>query len=73
MSYFKCPDCGKEHEIFGPSHADEIESDFGIPVLARVPIDPSVAELSDKGKFEDVDASGWIKETVDALKGMITE
>ncbi len=73
MSYFKCPDCGKEHEIFGPSHADEIESDFGMPVLARVPIDPAVAELSDKGKFEDVDASGWIKETVDALKGMITE
>ena len=24
MSYFKCPDCGKEHKIFGESHIDEI-------------------------------------------------
>ena len=24
MSFFKCPDCGKEHKIFGDSHIDEI-------------------------------------------------
>ena len=22
MSYFRCPDCGKEHKIFGESHID---------------------------------------------------
>lgn len=23
MSYFKCPDCGKEHKIFGESHIEK--------------------------------------------------
>ncbi len=29
MSYFKCPDCGKEHEIFGASRVDAVAK--GIP------------------------------------------
>ena len=38
-SYFKCPDCGKEHKIFGESHIEEVAEAHGLPVLARLPID----------------------------------
>lgn len=52
MSYFKCPDCGKEHQIFGDSHIDEIADQYGTRVLAKVPIDPDLAKSVDTGTIE---------------------
>ncbi len=56
-SYLECPDCGKKIEVFGKSHLDEVAAQFGLPVLARLPIDPKVAESYDSGKMEQVDTS----------------
>ena len=44
MSYLECPDCGKKISVFGESHIDEIAREYNIPVLAKLPIDPKVAE-----------------------------
>lgn len=55
MSYYQCPDCGKKHNIFGESQIDETASELGVPVLAKLPIDPEVAKLVDEGRVEDVD------------------
>ena len=52
MSYFKCPDCGKEHKIYGDSHIDEIAREYGTRVLAKVPIDPDLAKSVDTGTVE---------------------
>ena len=52
MSYIECPDCGKKIEIFGQSHVDEVAEEFGYPVLGKVPLDPKVAALCDKGMLE---------------------
>lgn len=52
MSYFQCPDCGKEHKIFGDSHIDKIAEDYGTRVLAKVPIDPDLAKSVDTGTVE---------------------
>ena len=52
MSYFKCPDCGKEHKIFGDSHIDKIAEEYGTRVLAKVPIDPDLAKSVDTGTVE---------------------
>ncbi len=52
-SYFKCPDCGKEHAIFGESKLEQVAKDMGIPVLARMPIDPALAAACDNGTIED--------------------
>lgn len=52
MSYFECPDCGKQHAIFGESKLDEVAKELGVPVLARLPIDPKTAALVDKGAVE---------------------
>lgn len=54
MSYFKCPDCGKEIKIYGESHIDEVAAEFDLDVLAKLPIDPSVAALCDAGNIEDI-------------------
>lgn len=54
MSYFKCPDCGKEHMIFGESKAEKIAAEFNIPVFAKMPIDPAVAAMVDAGEIESV-------------------
>ena len=52
-SYFRCPDCGKTHKIFGESKLDEIALSYSLPVLARLPIDPDTARLFDTGRMED--------------------
>ena len=56
-SYLECPDCGKKINIFGESKLDEIAAEFNLPVLARLPIDPKVAESYDNGKMEEVDTA----------------
>lgn len=53
-SYLTCPDCGKKIQVFGKSHLDEVAAQFGLPVLARLPIDPAVAEAYDNGMMETV-------------------
>lgn len=56
-SYLSCPCCGEKIELFGKSHVDEIAERFGIPVLARVPMDPKIAALCDAGTIETVETS----------------
>ena len=51
-SYFKCPDCGKEIQLFGESHIDEIAAELGVPVLGKMPIDPEFAKHADEGTFD---------------------
>ena len=55
MSYFTCPGCGKRHEIFGASKAEAHAKEYGIPAVARMPIDPAVARLADAGKIAEAD------------------
>ena len=54
MSYFKCPDCGKEHFIFGESKVEKIAAEHGIEHIARLPIDPVIATMVDAGEVESV-------------------
>lgn len=61
MSYFACPDCGKKHSIFGESHIEEIAEKHGIPMVAKLPIDPSIAAACDKGRIEEINAE-WLSE-----------
>ncbi len=54
MSYFKCPDCGKEYSIFGDSKVEQEAREFGIEHFVRLPIDPVVAAMVDAGEVEHV-------------------
>lgn len=57
MSYAKCPDCGKKIPIFGESHIGDIAATYHVPVLAQMPINPSLAASCDQGTVEDLDCS----------------
>ena len=69
MSYVECPDCGKKIEVFGPSHAEEIAAQYGIPVVAKLPINPKLAGACDKGMIELYDGT-WLDEVTKALENL---
>ena len=70
MSYFECPDCGKRYEVFGKSKLNDIAEEEGLDILARVPIDPKIAQLVDMGLVEDVDGS-FLEGGVSAVKALL--
>ena len=51
-SCFRCPDCGGEHPVFGESTIDALGAELGLPVLAKLPIDPALAQAVDEGRVE---------------------
>ena len=51
-SYFQCPDCGKQHAIFGESKVEEVAAGLGLKVLAKLPIDPALAAACDQGQVD---------------------
>lgn len=66
MSYFKCPDCGKEIKIFGESNMEKIAKKHNIALTARIPIDPQIAALVDAGKVEEVNVES-LNKVLDAV------
>lgn len=67
MSYFKCPSCGEEHHVFGDSHIDTIASQYGIDAVAKLPIDPEIASVADKGLIELFEGD-WLEKLADILE-----
>ena len=67
MSYLECPDCGKKISVFGESHIDEVAGEHQIPVLAKIPIDPKIAQAVDQGTVEYLD-SQWHDDAVKAVQ-----
>ena len=66
MSYLVCPDCGKEIPLFGQGKTQAAAQAHGLKLLARMPIDPKLAELTDAGRIEDFDGD-WL----DPLAGIL--
>ncbi len=52
MSLFRCPHCGKEVELFGPSQAEKVAAETGIRLLGTIPLDPELSRLGDSGGIE---------------------
>ena len=51
-SYLKCPDCGREIQVFGKSKIDAVGKELNLPVLCKLPIDSHLAEAMDEGLVE---------------------
>ena len=49
MSYFICPDCGGQHDIFGHGGARNEAERIGVPFLGEVPLVMAIREKSDSG------------------------
>ena len=69
MSYFTCPDCGKELHVFGESHVAEIAAKHGLPLLGRLPIEPSISAACDEGRIDALPGE-WLQPAVDAVLGL---
>jgi len=67
MSYVKCPDCGKEIHLYGQSNIDGIAKDYGLPVLARIPISEELSRAVDEGEIEGVNAD-FIEPAADLIE-----
>ena len=66
-SYLECPDCGKRIEVFGKSHLEDVAKEFDLPILARLPIDPKVAQCYDNGLMETVSTDA-MSQVIDAVE-----
>jgi ATP-binding protein involved in chromosome partitioning len=52
LGYMVCPHCGERLEPFGPSGVERVAREYGVPLLARLPIDPNVSIRGDAGETE---------------------
>lgn len=50
MSYFHCPDNGKDYPIFGPSHTADHAEKHGLQLLGKLPLDMAVSPNADAGR-----------------------
>lgn len=66
-SYVECPDCGKKINVFGNSHVEETADKFKLKVLAKLPMNPDIAERVDKGEIEDLEGE-WLDEAADYIE-----
>ena len=57
FSYFVCPGCGREHALFGESRVEELARAFSVPAFTRLPVDPTLAGLVDRGMAEAYDTT----------------
>ncbi len=66
-SYLECPDCGKKIEVFGKSKIEEVAKEYGLKVLAQLPINPEFAAKCDEGKIEEIETN-LIDDAVSAVE-----
>lgn len=57
MSYYVCPNCNEKINIFGKSKIDETAAELGVPVLAKLPINPEINVLVDEGRISEIEAN----------------
>jgi ATP-binding protein involved in chromosome partitioning len=67
MSYLQCPQCGEKIRVFGETRGEKLAATLGIPFLGSIPLDPIIAEKSDKGQIEDY-SSFTFQELADKLR-----
>ena len=66
MSYVSCPDCGRKIYLFGEGKTEKAAAKYGLPVLAKMPIDPALAKLVDEGDSESFEGD-WLSGVVDEI------
>lgn len=69
MSYLECPDCHSQINLFGSSHVEEIAEKHQIKAISKLPLNPSIAELCDKGMIEMVEGD-YLTNIIDEIKNM---
>lgn len=66
MSYAMCPDCDKQIDVFGESKIESVAEEYGINVFDKLPINPEISKLSDKGELEKIDEK-YLENILDSI------
>ncbi len=69
FSYLACPDCGKKISLFGESHVEEVAEELQVPVFGKLPLDPSMAQKADEGKFAEIENNN-LSAGIECLKAL---
>lgn len=67
MSYFLCPDCGRQVSIFGESRLSDSAARYQIGSTGRLPLDPALAKACDAGQVENLQGP-WLDDILSALE-----
>ncbi|MCI4347586.1 MAG: Mrp/NBP35 family ATP-binding protein [Thermoplasmata archaeon] len=76
LSYLECPHCHERIEPFGPSAVAAVATEYGIPLLARLPIHSKVSTLGDAGQissFSSPEVQAMTQAFLDAIESAKTE
>jgi ATP-binding protein involved in chromosome partitioning len=72
LAYLDCPHCHERIELFGPSKVAAVAEEYGIPLLARLPVDPKISVSGDAGTIETFQ-SAELSHLADALLASLDE
>lgn len=72
MSYLECPDCHSRISIFGESHIETTAKKHQIKTISKLPLNPEIAKLCDKGMVEMVDTY-YLDNIVNEIENMEVE
>ena len=72
MAYVKCPHCGEELSLFGDDTVLlKTMDEYKIPLLDKIPLDPSVTALVDSGRTESVDVTDLLNKSAEAVEALL--
>jgi ATP-binding protein involved in chromosome partitioning len=73
MSWFACGKCGERHDIFGTGGGAAVAQQFGLPLLAQIPIDARIREGGDAGRPAVLQPGSPVREAFLALARRVDE
>lgn len=50
MSGFQCPECGREHALFGEGGGQRLAEELDVPLLGKVPLQEGMVQEADAGR-----------------------
>lgn len=68
MSYFKCPNCKEQFNIFGESKIEEVASKYGITTIEKIPMYSKISKLCDEGNIENIEEE-YLHDLLDIIGG----
>jgi len=66
MSYLACPDCGKRIYLFGEGKTEDAAARYGLPLLAKMPLEPVLTKQADAGDIESF-CGDWLDGAAETL------
>ena len=73
MSYFVCPDTGKQYDIFGRGGGAQVAEQYDLPLLGEIPIDPAIREGGDAGRPAALIDDSSAQQAFGKLAGRVVE